>query len=99
MTAVNIKSRQTGSTLRMAAAIAWALEEPVREALLALPAGQWSRTPDLWTTAQLLTGHGIPLIAVTGDWVKPTRIGAAVQDALRTLTESEALTASERTEA
>lgn len=79
MTVVNIKSHQTGSTLRMAAAIASALGEREKAALLAVPEEAWSKVPDRWTTLQLLTGHGIPLISVTGDWVKLTRIGLAVR--------------------
>jgi hypothetical protein len=60
--------------------IAAALTPDDRAALLQLPADEWTQCRlSEPAVAALLVGYGIPLIALNGDWVRTTRIGAKVQ--------------------
>lgn len=69
------------------AAIAAALTASERAALLALDGAAWSKAPGLEETTTLLFCHGIPLIAVVGDWAKRTRAGDQVCRELQRLAE------------
>lgn len=70
------------------AALAAMLEDDERQALLALPAEGHGRVPSEAVTAALLFGHAIPLIAVTGDYARLNRTGAAVRRILEQQTET-----------
>lgn len=68
-----------------AAAIAGELTASERFELLALDDDERRKAPPLAVSAMLLFAHGIPLIAVKGDWARRNRTGARVCGELKEL--------------